>query len=73
MRGLILKLLGVACVALGGLSLSGRLTLPRDRQTIDLGVIQATAETRERLPDWVGFGALAAGVLLLLGAGRSRD
>jgi hypothetical protein len=72
-RGLVLKLLGVASVALGGLTLSGRLTLPRDRQTIDLGVIQATAETRQRLPDWVGFGALGVGVVLLLGGGRSRE
>lgn len=44
-----------------------------DRQTIDLGVIQATAETRERMPDWVGFGALAAGVVLLLAGGGRRD
>lgn len=73
MRGLVLKIAGVACVALGGLTLSGRLTFPRDRQTIDLGVIRATTETRERLPDWVGFVALGVGVVLLLGAGRSRE
>lgn len=73
MRGLILKVAGIACVVLGALILSGRITNPTAQQTIDLGVIRATTETRERFPDWAGFVALGAGVVLLLGGGRARD
>jgi hypothetical protein len=73
MRQITLTLLGVACIALGGLILGGQITLPRSEQVLDLGVIRATAQTREALPQWTGFGALAIGTLLLLTGGRKRD
>ena len=72
MRGLVLTLAGVGCIALGGLILGGQITIPRSEQVIDIGVLRATAQTSERLPQWVGFAALAAGVLLMLG-GRRRE
>lgn len=73
LKSLIYKLVGIAAIALGGLILGGEITLPRDRQTIDLGVLRATAETRHLLPQWSGFGLLAAGVVLLLAGGSRRD
>lgn len=73
MRSLLFKLLGAASIALGGLILGGQVTLPRSEQVLDIGVIRATAHTRETLPQWVGFGALAIGTVLLLTAGAKRD
>jgi hypothetical protein len=73
MRSLLFKLLGAASIALGGLILGGQVTLPRSEQVLDLGVLRATAHTRETLPQWVGFGALALGTGLLIAAGRRRD
>ena len=72
MRTLLLNLLGIACIALGGLILSGRLTHATNHQTVDLGIIRATTEMREPLPQWTGFAALALGTGLLLVAGRRR-
>ena len=73
LKSLTYKLVGIAAIALGGLVLGGEITLPRDRQTIDLGVFRATAETRQQLPQWSGFGLLAVGVVLLLAGGTRRD
>lgn len=73
MRSLLFKVLGTASIALGGLILGGQIALPRSEQVLDLGVIRATAHTKETLPQWVGFGALAVGTALLLGAVSKRD
>ena len=73
MRGLILMVLGLGCIALGGLILNGDVARTTTSQTIDLGVIQASARTKEPLPDWVGFGALGVGAMLLLVGGRRRS
>ena len=73
MRGLILILLGLALVVVGALILSGDIATTTHTQSIDLGVIQATARATEPLPKWTGFGAIGLGVVLLLVGGRRRD
>lgn len=73
MRGLILILAGLGCIALGGLVLNGNIARTTSAQTIDLGVIQASARTKEPLPDWTGFAALGLGSVLLLVGARRRD
>jgi hypothetical protein len=73
MRGLLLILLGVGGIALGGLILSGKIATTTGSQSIDLGVIRATAQTKEPLPQWTGFVALGAGVVLLLAGARRKD
>jgi hypothetical protein len=73
MRGLILILAGLGCIALGGLVLNGNIARTTAAQTIDLGVIQASARTKEPLPDWTGFAALGLGSVLLLVGARRRD
>ena len=73
MRTLAFNILGIGAIVLGALILSGRLTTATAHQTIDLGVIRATAEAREPLPQWAGFAALGVGVVLLLAGGRRRD
>jgi hypothetical protein len=73
MRALAFIVLGIGCIALGGLILSGKIQRTPEAHTIDLGVIRATAETRESLPQWTGFAALGAGVVLLLAGARRRD
>jgi len=72
MRGIVLILLGIGCIALGGLILHGDIARTTSTQSIDLGVIQASARTKEPLPDWSGFAALGAGVVLLLAGSRRR-
>ena len=73
MSGLILILAGLGCIALGGLVLNGNVARTTSAQTIDLGVIQASARTKEPLPDWTGFAALGLGSVLLLVGARRRD
>ena len=73
MRGLILIILGFGCIALGGLILNGDVARTTATQTIDLGVLQASARTKEPLPDWAGFGTLGVGAVLLLVGGRRRN
>ncbi|MBW8771759.1 MAG: hypothetical protein JF590_00465 [Gemmatimonadetes bacterium] len=72
MRGLILILLGLALVVVGALILSGDITTTTHAQSIDLGVIKATARATEPLPKWTGFAAIGAGVVLLLAGARRR-
>jgi hypothetical protein len=73
MRGLVLIILGLGCIALGGLILHGDIARTTSTQTIDLGVIQASARAKEPLPDWTGFGALGLGAVLLLAGGRRKS
>ena len=72
MRGLILILAGLGCIALGGLVLNGDIARTTSNQTIDLGVIQASARTKEPLPDWAGFACLGLGSVLLIAGARRK-
>jgi hypothetical protein len=72
-RGLIFILLGLGCIVVGALILSGDITSTTHSQSIDLGVIQATARATEPLPKWAGFAGIGAGVVLLLVGARRRD
>ena len=73
MRALALIILGIGCIALGGLILHGDIARTTQSQSIDLGVIQASARTKEPLPDWTGFAALGLGSVLLIAGARRRD
>jgi hypothetical protein len=66
--GAFLVVLGMVALLWGGISWT------REEEIIDLGSIEATAETRERipLPPIVGGMALVAGVVLLLVPARRR-
>jgi hypothetical protein len=71
MRVLFL-LLGILAIALGGLVLSGKLARSRQHDVLDIGVLRAEATTREAYPQWLGFGALTVGAVLLIAASRQR-
>jgi len=73
MRSLILIILGLGCIAFGGLILHGDIARTTSSQTIDLGVIQASARTKEALPDWSGFAALGVGAVLLIAGARRKS
>ncbi len=66
--GTILVVLGIVALVWGGISWT------REKTIVDLGPIEATAETREtiRLPPVLGGIALVAGIVLLVVPARSR-
>ena len=68
------KLMGIILIAVGALTLALRgFSYTRTEKILDLGPIEATAETEEhvRVPVWVGGVVIVAGVVLLL-TGNSR-
>jgi hypothetical protein len=66
--GILLIVLGVVALAYGGFSYT------RSEEIVDLGPIQATAETRETvpLPPILGGLALAGGIVLLIAGSRKK-
>ena len=66
--GLLLIVIGVVVLALGGISYTKR------EKVVDIGPIEATAETRETipLPPLLGGLALVGGVALLIAGSRRR-
>ena len=66
--GIVLIVLGIVALAYGGISYTKR------EKVVDLGPIEATAETRETipLPPVLGGLALAGGVVLLIYGSRTR-
>lgn len=66
LAGIVLVVLGVLALAYGGFSYTKR------EKIIDIGPIEATAETQESvpLPPILGGAALVGGILLLVMSGR---
>lgn len=66
LAGIVLVVLGVLALAYGGFSYTKR------EKIIDIGPIEATAETRESvpLPPILGGAALVGGILLIVMSGR---
>jgi hypothetical protein len=66
--GIILIVLGVIALAYGGISYT------REEEILDIGPLEATAETRETipLPPILGGLALAGGVVLLIAGSKNR-
>ena len=66
--GILLIVLGVVALAYGGFSYTKR------EKIVDLGPIQATAETQETvpLPPILGGLALAGGIVLLIAGSRKK-
>ena len=66
--GMILVAIGIVALVWGGISWT------REETIVDLGPIEATAETRERipLPPVLGGVALVAGIVLLVIPARRR-
>jgi hypothetical protein len=66
--GIVLIVLGVLIFAYGGFSFTKR------EKVLDIGPIEATAETRERvpLPPILGGAAVVGGIALLVAGSRRR-
>lgn len=66
LAGIVLVVLGALALAYGGFSYTKR------EKIIDIGPIEATAETRESvpLPPILGGAALVGGIVLLVVSGR---
>ncbi len=77
-KGTIMKfpsIVGIVLIAIGVIALAyGGITYTREEKVLDIGPLEATAETRERipLPPMLGGIALIGGIaLLVVGARRA--
>jgi hypothetical protein len=61
-------LIGVVLLAAGGWIASGHATYKTSKAAIDVGVFQANVREAHVVPQWIGYLALGAGVLVLLGS-----
>ena len=71
-----MKILGIVLIVLGALGLAyGGITYTRRRDTVRLGPLSATVRQKETIPisPVLGGLAVAAGIALLLVAGRRRS
>ncbi len=68
LAGIVLVVAGVLALAYGGFTYTTR------EQIVDIGPIEATAETEKTvpLPPLVGAAALIGGIALLVASGRRR-
>ncbi len=66
--GIVLIVLGIAALALGGISYTDR------EKVLDIGPIEATTEERKTipLPPIAGGAAVVAGVVLVIAGARSK-
>jgi hypothetical protein len=72
---IVLIVLGIALIALSGLALANRgISYTREETVIDIGPIEATAETRETVdvPVWASVAGLILGAGLLTAGVRQR-
>ena len=68
------KLVAIVLVVLGALGLAyGGFTYTKDRHRADIGAVHLTVDEKAyvNVPVWAGFGAVVAGVLLLIVPRRS--
>ncbi len=71
----VLIIVGVALVALGGIALVNEgISYTREEQVLDIGPIEASAETREtfEIPLWGAIAALAVGGGFLVAGVRQQ-
>ena len=66
--GILLIVFGVVALAIGGINYT------KEETIIDLGPLQATAETEERIPlsPILGIGAILGGVGLVVAGSKTR-
>ena len=67
------KLVAILLIVFGAFGLAyGGFTYTKDRHTADIGAVHVTVDEKARVnvPAWAGFGAVLAGVLLLVVAPR---
>ena len=70
-----MKIVGIVLIVLGALALAyGGISYTKREKVLDIGPLEATAETRETipLPPVLGALALAGGIVLLVVASRRR-
>ena len=70
-----MKLAGIVLIVLGALALAyGGFSYTKREKIVDLGPIQATAETRESvpLPPILGAVALVGGIVMVVAGSRKR-
>ena len=70
-----MKIVGIVLIVLGALALAyGGISYTKREKVLDIGPIEATAETRETipLPPVLGAIALAGGIVLLVVGSRRR-
>ncbi len=72
---MLARIVGVLLVVAGVFALvQGSFSVTRDKHDVKLGPIELSVKQKEQVqvPVWAGVGAIAAGVVLLLIAGRRK-
>ncbi len=68
-----LVVVGALLILLGGVILVRGLSVITNREVVEVGPIEISAEEKKAVPPWVGGLAAAAGVaLIFVGAGKKR-
>jgi drug/metabolite transporter (DMT)-like permease len=66
--GIVLIVAGAAALAWGGFSYT------KETHQAEIGPLKFSVQEKDRVnvPQWAGFGAIAAGVILLVAGGRKK-
>lgn len=59
-------LIGVVLLGVGAWIASGNAKYKTSKAEVDIGVLQASVSEEHRVPKWIGYASLGAGVLVLL-------
>lgn len=64
----IVLVIGILCLLAGGLVAAGVVDFADERSVLSVGDAELSVETRETAPPTLGYGLLAVGALLTVGA-----
>jgi hypothetical protein len=65
-------IIGVILIALGGWAASGNASYKTKRDVLKVGELEASVREEHVVPSWVGYLAIAAGVLVLVTSFKRR-